>query len=148
MNQKESSDIIGLKPFDGKTLLTKQASCSPNISTKEQFIDSVKKWVYIDNQIKDINDKLKKYRDFKTKLTPIICTYIENNDSLNNKIDISNGELRTYEKKEYSPLTYAYIEKSLESVIPNKDHIELIIQHLKHNREIKISNDIRRTYYK
>lgn len=115
------------------------------INTKEKFIENVKKWVYIDNQIRDLQNKVKKYREYKTKITPYICQYIENNIS-SNKIDITDGELKLYEKKDYSPLTFTYIENALKDLNIDDKYIEIIIQKLKDNREITSYFDIRRIH--
>jgi hypothetical protein len=64
------------------------------------------------------------------------------------KIEISDGELKMYEKKEYSPLTFTYIEESLAKILTDKSQVDYIIQFLKQNREVKSSVDIRRTLYK
>ena len=53
-----------------------------------------------------------------------------------------------YEKKEYSPLTFSYVEESLAKILADKSQVDYIIQYLKSNREIKSSPDIRRTYKK
>lgn len=63
-------------------------------------------------------------------------------------IKISDGELRLYEKHEYKPLSYGYIQECLENIIKNEDHIEYIMQYLKENREVKTSMDIKRVYNK
>ena len=66
----------------------------------------------------------------------------------NTKIEISDGELKMYEKKEYPPLTFTYVEESLAKILSDKSQVDYIIQYLKSNREIKSSVDIRRTYKK
>jgi hypothetical protein len=73
---------------------------------------------------------------------------MNDNDLINKKIGITNGELRIVEKKDYSPLSYGYIEKKLEEIIPDKSHVEFIIQYLKDNREITLSQEIRSNYNK
>ena len=113
---------------------------------KNQFIDNVQKWVLIDNQLKIVNEKTKKMREMKNSLSEDICKYMNDNDLINKKIGITNGELRIVEKKDYSPLSYGYIEKKLEEIIPDKTHIEFIIQYLKDNREITVSQEIRSNY--
>jgi hypothetical protein len=115
---------------------------------REQFIENIKRWVVLDTQIKTINEKTKIIRETKQNITNEICEYIEKNNLHNRKIEISDGNIKFYEKKEYSPLTYNYIEESLHKIIPNKEHVEYIIQYLKDNREIKTSPDIRRTFTK
>ena len=111
--------------------------------SREKLIEHVKKWVFVDNQIKDLNEKIKKYKEFKTKLTPIVSTFIYNLS--HKKIDISDGELKLYEKKEYSPLTFTYIENTLNTMFQDENIVKNIIQKLKDNREIHSCTDIRRT---
>jgi hypothetical protein len=78
----------------------------------------------------------------KHGLTDNICKYME--DKSQTKIGITDGELRIYEKKDYSPLTFGYIEAKLTEIIHDKDKVEYIVKYLRENREIKLSKDIRR----
>lgn len=116
--------------------------------SREQFIENVKKWVLIDSQLKIVNEKTRKMRTIKNGLTDEICIYMTENNIKNNKISISDGELKIYEKKEYSQLTFGYIEKCLAEIIPEKTNVEYIINYLKEKREITVSNDIRRNIEK
>ena len=112
--------------------------------TRDDFINDVKKWVMLDSQLKIVNEKTKQMRELKQTLTKNICEYIDTNNVKNN-IEITNGELKMYEKKEYSPLSYGYLQSCLEKLIENQEQVDYIIQYLKENREIKISHDLRRT---
>jgi len=116
------------------------------INPKQQFIENVKTWVLMDSQMKIINEKTKKIRESKHQLSESICEYMKESNLLENKIGITDGELRVYEKKEYSPLSYTYIEKCLAEIIHDKKQLEYIIQYLKQKREITTSLDIKRTY--
>lgn len=119
-----------------------------NTLTKEQFIENIQKWVNIDNQMKIVNEKTKQLREYKHKLNDDICLYMKNNNMVNNKIGISDGELGIYEKKEYSSITYEYIETKLSEIITDKEQVKYIINYLKNNREIKKVSEIRRKYNK
>jgi uncharacterized protein YllA (UPF0747 family) len=114
---------------------------------KENFINNVKKWVIIDTQIKHINDKLKQLRDEKYNATQNINNYMSNNTINDKRIEISDGYLKCYEKHDYSPLTFSYIEECLKKIIQNEEQVEYIIKYLKDNREVKSSIDIRRNMY-
>jgi hypothetical protein len=116
------------------------------VNPKQQFIENVKNWVIMDSQMKIINEKTKKIRESKHQLSDSICEYMKESNLLDNKIGITDGELRIYEKKEYSPLSYTYIEKCLAEIIHDKNHLDYIIQYLKRKREITTSLDIKRTY--
>lgn len=118
------------------------------INPKQQFIENVKNWVTMDSQMKIINEKTKKIRESKHQLSESICEYMKESNLLDNKIGITDGELRIYEKKEYSPLSYTYIETCLAEIIHDKKQLDYIIQYLKRKREITTSLDIKRTYKK
>jgi hypothetical protein len=104
-------------------------------------------WVTLDNQLKLINEKTKKMREMKQGASERICGYMKEND-VKNKIKIKDGELnaeiRLYEKREYSPLTYTYIESCLKKIIRDEEQVEYVIQFLKENREVTSSPDIRK----
>jgi hypothetical protein len=112
---------------------------------RDQFIENVKNWVIMDSQMKIINEKTKKIRETKNELTDSICQYMKESNLLENKIGITDGELRIYEKKEYSPLSYGYLESCLGEIIRDKSQLNYIIQYLKNKREITTSLDIKRT---
>jgi hypothetical protein len=115
---------------------------------RSQFIDNVKQWVLLDSQLKIINEKTRKVREAKHRLNDEICEYMKKNSLTQNKIGISDGELRIVEKKEYPPLSYGYIERTLAEIIPDKQQLDYLIQYLKDNREITTVLDIKRTYNK
>ena len=110
-------------------------------NNKAEFISNVQKWVQLDTQLKFANEKIKLIRDTKNALTVQICGYKQNTD----KIELSDGNLKIYERKEYSPLTYSYVEESLRKIIPNEEHVNYILKYLKDNREVNTVQDIRRT---
>lgn len=111
--------------------------------TKAQLITDVQRWVLADTQLKQLNDTVKHVREVKATANTNIMTYMKQTN-YNGNIKISDGELRIYEKKEYSPLTYGYIEKCLAKIIPDENHVDYIIQYLKENREVTINQDIKR----
>lgn len=118
------------------------------VNSKQQLIDDVQKWVILESKLKEVNEKVKQMRDMKNHLTKNITTYMNSNNLNNNNIEISDGELRFYEKKEYSTLTYSYIQKCLKDIIADDNQVDYIIKYLKDNREQTITTDIRRFYKK
>ena len=118
-----------------------------SIVSKQELIENIRTWVMYDSQLKIINEKLKKVRENKSQLTKNICDYAIMN-KIQSKIEISDGSLSFYEKKEYSPLTYSYVEKCLGELISDKAQVNYIINYLKENREVTKSQDIKRNYTK
>jgi|TARA_Y100000816_G_C25884395_1_gene461432 hypothetical protein len=118
-----------------------------SITNKSDLIENIKTWVTYDSQIKLINDKTKILRENKNELTKNICNYATTNN-IKSKIEISDGTLTFCEKKDYSPLTYSYVEKCLGELINDKEKVDYIIEYMKSNREVTKSYDIRRSYNK
>lgn len=112
-----------------------------------QLAEYVKKWTILDHQLKIVYEKTKKMREYKSQLGKAIIEYMENHQKRKNKIHITNGELSLYEKKEYRPLTFAFIEKSLTEIIPDPTHVDFIIEYLKEKRSVKYTTEIRRKMY-
>ena len=98
------------------------------ITTRNDMIEYIRKWVAIDSQLKIVNEKTKKIRELKNSLTQNICNYAENNSLKDKKISISDGTLSFNVKKDYSPLTESYIEKCLGELITDKKQVEFIIE--------------------
>ena len=146
MNNKANPNVRPMQIHDEIEL--KQPAVSNQVVTKEDLIENVRRWVLLDSQMKVINEKTKKIREIKRDLSEKICKYMSTNKVTKNKISISDGELCMYEKKEYSPLTYGYVEKCLGELISDKSQVEIIMDYLKNHREITSSPDIRRTYHK
>lgn len=83
----------------------------PNTQHKD-FIENVQKWMVQEQQLKTLNDKTKQVRDAKTETTKQICEYIRQKNQAT-KIELSDGELKLYDKREYPPLTFSYIRECL-----------------------------------
>jgi hypothetical protein len=116
------------------------------IVTKDDFSQSVKRWVTIDTQLKMINDKTKQLREEKNRLSTSICEQMENSGNKNRKILIHDGDLKVHEKKEYSPLTFSFLEEHLGKIMNDASQVDYVIDYLKQQREIKLSNDLKRSY--
>ena len=91
-----------------------------------EFSEKIKQWVTIDSQLKIIHEKTKEIRNKKSLLLEEISQYVLQNNIKNKTIEISDGNLKFYEKKEYSNLTFSYIEECLHKIILDKKHVEHI----------------------
>ena len=116
------------------------------VVVQEDFATQVRRWVLLDSQLKIINDKSKTIREEKHKLSSKICQHLENSGNAHRKIMIHDGDLKVYEKKDYSPLTFTFLEKHLGKIMTDAKQVEYVIQYLKEQREIKSTNDLKRSY--
>ena len=124
---------------------------NPNISSmvvtnpKTQFVQNIQKWAWIDTQIKRINEKTKELREHKTQLSGEICEYMQSRNLEDTKIEITDGEIRLVDKKDYSPLTFEYIETTLGKIIKDESHVKYILKTLKENRKTTTHKELKRT---
>ena len=108
------------------------------------FEENIKKWVSLDNQLKTINEKVKKLRDEKNSTEDFIMNYVEEKEIKNATINISDGKLRFATTKQTPPLTLKYIEECLMKCIGNEEHVKQVMKVIKESREVKYSSDIKR----
>lgn len=108
------------------------------------FENQIQQWVSIDNQIKQINEKVKELREKKNFLEQNISNYVSTNNLSNSSIKISDGRLKFTNSKIAEPLTFKYLEKTLGEVIKNESQVKIIMEHLKQKRTIKIIPEIKR----
>jgi len=116
------------------------------IAIKDDFTQNVKRWVTIDTQLKMINEKTKLLREEKNNISYKICDQLDNSGNKNRKILIHDGDLKVHEKKEYSPLTFSFLEEHLGKIMNDPTQVQYVIDYLKQKREIKITNDLKRSY--
>ena len=114
---------------------------------RKQFIENIQKWVAMDSQLKTIHEKVKRARESKHHILSNICQYVEKQALTNSTIEISDGELRFYDKREYKPISFGYIEECLETLLKDPTQVETIMTYLHEHREVKTTKDIRRYYH-
>ena len=112
------------------------------VDNKELFVENIKRWVTLDNQLKVVNDKTRRMREHKQKLNQEICDFAIHKKIDHKYIEISDGTLKFFKRKEYKPITYTFLEKTLSEIIHNKDELSFVMNHIKDKREIVIHDDI------
>ena len=117
-----------------------------SLQVQDQFVSKVKRWVLLDTQLKMVHEKVKTMREEKQHLSTEICEYLDKNNMAHKKIGIHDGDLKVYEKKDYSPLTFTFLETHLAALMTDPDQVDFVIDYLKEHREIKTVQDIKRSY--
>lgn len=110
----------------------------------EPFIRNIQKWVVLDKQLKYVNEKTRQIRESKNALSVDICSYMQQKQLTTKPIEITDGVIKCIEKREYSPLSFSYIEECLDELIDDKNKVDYIIQYLKDHREVKTTCELRR----
>jgi len=114
---------------------------SPQSNELQNYIQ---KWVAVDNQLYLLQEKTKKMREWKKKLTEKITGELQEKGWENKIFEIPDGELKLQEKTEYSTLSFGYIEECLSELIPDETQVDFVMDYLREHREIKTVLDIRR----
>jgi hypothetical protein len=110
---------------------------------KQQFVENVQKWSLVEEKLKRVNETAKKLRDMKSELSKSITAYMCENNLSDKKISLPSGELRIVDKKEYTPLSFTYVELCLDNIIADKDQVELIMSELREQRYVNTIKELR-----
>jgi len=133
--------------YQGKINTMASVTVAATVDTdRAKFIENIQNWTVVDTQLKRIGEKTRELREKRATLNAEVCGYIKDRGLEHTKITISDGELKVYEKRDYAPLTFTYIEECLGKMVENQEHVAYMMQYLKEHRTIKTSSDIRRTY--
>ena len=108
------------------------------------FENQIQQWVQIDNQLKDLSEKVKNLRDKRNTLEENITSYVSTNNLSNATVNISDGKLKFVNTRVPETITFKYLEKTLSEVIKNESQVKLIMEHIKVKRNIKIVPEIKR----
>jgi len=110
------------------------------------FEQHIQQWVSIDNQMKQLTDRMKELRDKKSTLNDVIFNHVENSNLSNATLQISDGKIKFVKTKDTQVLTFKYLETCLHEIIKNEDQVNKIIDYVKNKREIKYVAEIKRFY--
>ena len=114
------------------------------MTTKEELILNIKQWISQDDEIKNLQKKLKECKIEKKQLTENLLEIMKNNEI--ECFDINDGKLLLHKSKTKCALNKKTLMESLEKYferMPNIDTDE-VSNFILDNREIKITENIKR----
>ena len=106
----------------------------------------IKRWVELDNKIKETSEEVRDIRTEKSVINDEIIEIVEEKQLGKATVNISDGKLKFVASKHTAPLTLTYIEKCLTELITNGKQVEQIMAYIKKNRETKTTTEIKRVY--
>jgi hypothetical protein len=115
-------------------------------ATPPTLESKIKRWVELDNKIKESSEEVRDIRTEKSIINEEILEIVEEKQLGKATVNISDGKLRFVSAKHTTPLTLTYIEKCLGELITNAKQVEQIMTYIKKNRETKITTEIKRVY--
>ena len=115
-------------------------------ATPPTLESKIKRWVELDNKIKESTEEVRDIRTEKSVINDEILEIVEEKQLAKATVNISDGKLRFVAAKHTTPLTLTYIEKCLGELITNGKQVEQIMAYIKKNRETKTMTEIKRVY--
>jgi hypothetical protein len=114
------------------------------IESKEEFISCIREWVILDKQLRLVQDKSRELRQKKTVITDRLCEFMEDKNIADKPIQISGqGQLQLVERRDYSSLTFSYVEERLAEIIDDEEQVDYIVRYLRDHREINVYSDLK-----
>ena len=108
------------------------------------FENKVQQWVHLDNELKKLNDNVRQLREQRNALEANLTTYAKTNNMTNSVIQLNHDKLKFVETKVPEPLTFKYLEKTLGEIIKDETKVQLIMEHIKQKRAVKVVPEIKR----
>tara|TARA_B100000073_G_C23710063_1_gene563915 strand:+ start:669 stop:1025 length:357 start_codon:yes stop_codon:yes gene_type:complete len=113
------------------------------MSEKEVLISTVKSWLDIDNQLKELQSKIKEKRNEKKELSKKLVSIMNVNDL--DSMATSQGQLIKTTSKVKAPLSKKHLNHSLSEFFKNDPKIvDALSKFIMDSRDIKIKENIRR----
>ena len=116
------------------------------IINMNNFEDSVRNWVRLDDEVRKATERMRQLKEERNNVAGSIHTYVNTNKLENAIINISDGRLRFVETQTTQTLTYKFLEKCLEEIIPNTESVTNILTYIKSKRTTKSAPDIKRYF--
>ena len=110
------------------------------------FENKVQQWVHLDNQLKKLKDSAKQLRQQRNALEENLTNYAKINNMTDSIVQLNHDKLKFIETKVPEPLTFKYLEKTLGEIIKDESKVQLIMEHIKQKRSVKIVPEIQRFY--
>lgn len=108
------------------------------------FENKIQQWVQLDTELKKLNEQIRQLREQRNSLESNLTSYVKTNNMSDKTIKINNDKLKFVETKVPEPLTFKYLEKTLGEIIKNESQVQLIMEHIKQKRTVKIVPEIKR----
>jgi hypothetical protein len=108
------------------------------------FDSKIQQWIQVDNELKKINEHVKQLREQRDELERGLINYAKVNNISSSTIQLNKDKLKFVETKVPEPLTFKYLEKTLGEIIKDEAKAQLIMEHIKQKRSVKIIPEIKR----
>ena len=120
-----------------------EENSEPKKQVSREFVDTVKKYIEIDDKLKYIKKQSKVLSGDKKEHENYILNYLESIEE--NIIDIPDGKLKRNISKTQTPLNKEYIQKSLVEIVGDTNKASLLTDKILNSRPMKERVTLKRT---
>ena len=106
------------------------------------FVENIKKWIVLDNNIKQINSSLKKIKTNKTSVEKDILDFASQYNLDNKIININNNKIVFSTSTTYPSISLKLLKEVLEETISDIKGVQVILDLLSKKREQLIKKNI------
>lgn len=108
----------------------------------------VQEYSAIDDELQELSAKQKLLRERKTALQTIIIQTMKERNLENRTMKQGANHFCIGTRKQYSALTFSYLESVFDKMIPDKTNRNYLLQYLRENREVKTVDELKKTTIK
>jgi hypothetical protein len=112
-------------------------------SISQEFVNNVKKYIELDDILKDKREQIKKMNNEKKSCEEFILDYLQKIDE--QTIDIQDGRLRKSVTKSFTPIKKDLIQQTLTSVFGDGSKAQTITEQIINSRKIVEKVALKRT---
>jgi hypothetical protein len=99
------------------------------------FEQTIQEWVKTDQELRELNERIKQLRQTKFELDKKITQYSEERDT--KSFRYGSIKMKIVESKISESLTFKYLDKCLRDMIKNEDQVNQMIDYIKRKRDVK-----------
>tara|TARA_Y100001970_G_scaffold292175_1_gene432304 strand:- start:278 stop:628 length:351 start_codon:yes stop_codon:yes gene_type:complete len=113
------------------------------METKDELVTTIKTWIDIDNELKELAKVAKELREKKKNVTNNLVDVMKSNEI--DCFDLKEGKLVYSETKTKAPLNKKNLVKCLTPYFQNNSELaEQLTNHILDSRDVKVRESIRR----
>lgn len=110
-----------------------------------EFVTAVKKYLEVDNIIRDIKEKVKNLNIQKKENEELILNYLQNMNE--NDIDVADGKLKRNISKTQKPIAKDFLQNALTEATGDSVKAKSLLEHVLNARPIVEKISLRRIKY-
>ena len=103
----------------------------------------VQQYLAIEEELQSLQEQQRQLRERKQHLQNQIIQTMKEKKLDHRTMKLGSHQLSIGSRKQYSALSFSYIQSSLEQLIPDQEQRDFVLNFLRDNREVKIIEEIK-----